>query len=307
MLFSYYVYNSTLSRVDFLYSRMHFIFDRVYNIVGRLLSTIKKGIILLYKGVSVMDRKVKKVYKNEKKLLKKEYKNIIRKLKIYYNNIYTKDITTSFNPNNPPKRSVLEEIGNSITHGLGSLFSILALILMLINSKNSIQIISAIIYFIGLFILFTMSCLYHSFKFNTKVKRLFRRFDYSSIYLLIGSTFIPILLVFVGGDFSIIFCIIQWIIIITGITFVCIFGPNKLRFLHIPLYIILGWSGLLLIPMMFKQNTILFYFILGGGIAYSIGIIPFMLKRNVAHFIWHLFVLVGAVIQWIGIFVGLYL
>ena len=95
---------------------------------------------------------------------------------------------------NNPQRGVLEEIGNAITHGIGALLSILGMILMILKSNNNIEMISSIIYCSGLFILFTMSCLYHSFKYGSTVKRLFRRFDYSSIYLLIGATFVPILL-----------------------------------------------------------------------------------------------------------------
>ena len=57
-----------------------------------------------------------------------------------------------------PKRSILEEIGNSITHGVGSIFSIVALILMLVLGQTTKECIAAIIYFIGMFVLFTMSC-----------------------------------------------------------------------------------------------------------------------------------------------------
>ena len=81
-----------------------------------------------------------------------------------------------------PRRGILEEIGNAVTHGVGSLFAIFALILMLINSETNIEIISSVIYFVGMFMMFTMSCLYHAFKTDSKVKRLFRRFDYLSIY-----------------------------------------------------------------------------------------------------------------------------
>lgn len=209
--------------------------------------------------------------------------------------------------NDAPKRSILEEIGNSITHGVGSLFSIVALVLMLIKSTTTLEVISACIYFLGMIVLFTMSCLYHAFPQNSKVKRLFRRFDYSSIYLLIGATYTPILLCYIGGTYGIVFCCIQWTIIITGITFVAIFGPGRLKWLHFPLYIILGWSGILFIPQLFINDLWFFIYILGGGIIYSLGIIPFAMKKKAAHFIWHFFVLFGAIAQWIGIFLFIYM
>lgn len=205
-----------------------------------------------------------------------------------------------------PYRFVLEEIGNAVSHGLGSLFSILAFILMLLSSDSSIKVLASIMYFFGLFMMFTMSTLYHSFAYGSKVKRLFRRFDYSAIYLLIGATFAPILLILVGGKLGLIFFIIQWLIIITGITMIAVFGPGKLKWLHMPLYIILGWSGLLLIPYMLKFNFNFFLFIVGGGVIYTLGIIPFTIDKKVMHFLWHIFVFFGAVVQWLGIYLYLY-
>ncbi len=203
---------------------------------------------------------------------------------------------------NNPQRGALEEIGNAITHGIGALLSILGMILMILKSNNNIEMISSIIYCSGLFILFTMSCLYHSFKNNSKVKQLFRRFDHLSIYILIVSTFVPILLVFIGGVNGILFGVCQWIIAILGIVFIAVFGVNKYKKMHMTFYLLLGWSGIMLLPVMIKEQIYFAYYILGGGIIYTLGIIPFMIKGKCAHFIWHFFVLLGAAIQWVGIF-----
>ena len=149
--------------------------------------------------------------------------------------------------------------------------------------------------------------MYHAFPHGTAVKRLFRRFDYSSIYLLIGATFAPPLLNVVGGNFGIIFFIIQWVIIAAGVSLVGVFGPTKLRFIHIPMYVILGWSALMLMPSLISTSFPLAMWILAGGIVYTLGIIPFTMKLKVSHFIWHFFVLAGAVVQWIGIYKFIYL
>lgn len=248
-------------------------------------------------------KEVKQEYLQNRKEIKKEYKIKKKELKNNYKLTKEKPIVVV---STVPHRSVLEEIGNATTHGVGSLFAIFALVMMLIKQDSTIKLVSALIYFFGLFFMFTMSCLYHSFKYGTVVKKVFRRFDYTSIYLLIGSTFAPILLCYIGGTYGIIFCAIQWAIIITGITLVCVFGPHRLRFIHIPLYFILGWSALLFIPKMVKNDLMFFIYILIGGIVYSLGIIPFAIKKKVSHFIWHFFVLFGAVIQWVGIFLFIY-
>lgn len=208
---------------------------------------------------------------------------------------------------NPPKRDLLEEVGNAVTHGLGALFSVVAYLLMLFASNGVTDVIAASIYSFGLFTAFTMSCLYHAFRHGSAVKRLFRRFDYCSIYLLIGATFAPLLLCYVGGIYGFTFLTAQWAVIATGITFIGIFGPTRLRPLHIALYLILGWSALLFMPLMIAKNIHFFLFILAGGIVYTLGIIPFAIKSKSAHFIWHIFVLAGAIVQWLGIYLYLYL
>lgn len=254
-----------------------------------------------------MDKKeIKRNYKQNKKLLKEQFK----KTKKQQKEEYIEQIVDCVNSKdkkiiNPPYRSAINEIGNAISHGVGSIFAILSLILMLNNSNTILESIGAIIYSTGIFVLFLMSCLYHAFPYGSTVKRLFRRFDYSSIYLLIGATYTPILLNFIGGLYGIIFCICQWVIIITGITFICIFGPERMKWFHYPMYIILGWCGVLLLPYMI--NTKFFWYILIGGIIYMLGIIPFALNKRSSHFIWHIFVLGGAVVQWFGVYLHIYL
>lgn len=207
----------------------------------------------------------------------------------------------------PPKRSTLEEIGNATTHGIGSLFAIAAFVLMLCASGDSVERIAAVIYFSGLFLMFTVSCLYHSFKQGSAVKRLFRRFDYSCIYLLIGATFAPILLSHVGGVFGLSYFIVQWTVIIIGVALVSTFGPHRYKAVHIFLYLALGWSGLVLLPELISGSPAFAWYIVGGGAVYSIGIIPYALKKKCSHFIWHFFVLAGAAVQWVGIYLYVYL
>lgn len=248
----------------------------------------------------------KEEYKKQKRSLKKEYSNKLEEV----DNKYISDVSevVKFDmQKEAPYRYTIEEIGNAISHGVGSLFAIVALVLMLIQANNKYMYIASIIYFVGLFMMFTMSCLYHSFPYGSKVKHIFRRFDYCSIYLLIGSTFAPILLLYIGGTYGVIFLIIQWVLIVLGITMIAVFGPGKLKWLHMPLYLILGWSALLFIPRMIKHDLVFFLIILAGGVIYTLGIIPFTIDKKVSHFLWHIFVFFGAVIQWIGIYIFLYL
>ena len=206
----------------------------------------------------------------------------------------------------PPKRTVLEEVGNAVTHGIGALLGIAGLILMLIRSDTGTKLCAALVYGVCSILMFLMSCLYHGFKWGTGVKRLWRRFDYISIYLLIGGTFTPLWLLYWGGTAGTVFCAAEWAVILTGITLIGVFGPEKARWIHMTLYIVLGWCGLVFLPRMLRDNLPLFFFILGGGLLYTLGIIPFAAKKRGAPFIWHFFVLFGAAAHWFGIYLYLY-
>lgn len=255
-------------------------------------------------------KEVKSVYKKEKRAKKSYCKKEIKQLKYERNEALSAAMPQKIADRqkyNGPKLSVLEEIGNAVTHGVGSIFSIIAFIFMLIKADSASEMVAAYVYFFGLFVLFTMSCLYHAFPHGSTVKRVFRRFDHSSIYLLIGATFSPLLLSYIGGFNGIMFLIIQWTIIAVGITLIGVFGPGRLRWLHMPLYFILGWSALLFMPRMLRDSPSFSAWIIGGGAAYTIGIIPYKIKKHASHFIWHIFVLAAAVIQWIGIYIYIYL
>ena len=201
----------------------------------------------------------------------------------------------------PPKRSVLEEVGNAVTHGVGALGGIAALVLLLLKADTPAKLASALVYGICLVIMFLMSCLYHSFKWGTTVKRVWRRFDYISIYLLIGGTFTPLWLLCWGGTQGTVFCVLEWAVLIAGITLIAVFGPARFKALHTTMYIVIGWCGLLFLPKLWGENVPLLIFVLVGGVLYTLGIIPFALKRNGAHFIWHFFVLFGALAHFLGI------
>lgn len=243
----------------------------------------------------------KQEYKEEKKELKSEKKS----KKTKYKQQKMKLSKPKKIRNSGPRLSVLEEIGNSITHGVGAIFSIIALVLMLIKSETNLEILSSIVYFGGLFSMFLISTLYHAFRYGSLVKIVFRRLDYSSIYILIGATYTPILLLYLGGTLGNVLAGIEWVVIVFGITMMAVFGANRLKWLHFPLYFVIGWSGLLFIPKMLASNLPLFGFILAGGIVYTLGMIPFVRRTRSSHFIWHFFVLLGAVLHWVGIYLYL--
>lgn len=242
------------------------------------------------------DKLDKKIIKKEKYIAKAPKREKRQERKEYYSQ-----------KNEPPVRPILEEIGNSVTHGLGAIFAIIALVLLILKSDTGYKLAGALVYGISMFIMMLMSCLYHAWRKGSRVKKIWRRFDYSSIYLLIGGTFAPLLLVnwysIYNNYIGIILFIIQWVLIVTGITIVCVFGPGRYKWVHFTLYFTIGWSGLVFIPGWIQSNRSLLWMILAGGLVYTLGMVPFA-KKSIkgAHFIWHFFVLAGAIVHFIGIY-----
>lgn len=204
--------------------------------------------------------------------------------------------------NEPPRLTLAEEIGNSMTHGFGAALAVAGIILLLLKSDSELKIMASCFYGISLIFMMLMSCLYHAYKSGTALKRLWRTFDYTSIYLLIGGTFAPFFLVDWGNTLGIVLFCVQWALILLGITIVAVFGPGRWKGLHYAIYFIIGSSGIMFMPGWYVHNRPLFICILTGGIIYTAGMVPFALHRKYSHFIWHFFVLAAALFHWLGIY-----
>ncbi|NLN50226.1 MAG: hemolysin III family protein [Acholeplasmataceae bacterium] len=206
---------------------------------------------------------------------------------------------------NKRNQTLGEELANAISHGTGALLSIIGMILMIIKAKTAAAIVGVVIFGTTAIILYVMSTLYHSFRSESTTKKVFHRFDHSSIYLLIGGTYLPIYLIVFKYPINIVYIAIQWAVIITGIT---LKGAQfkKFKTIHFILYIILGWSGIVVFRPIWQTSRAAFYWILAGGISYTIGTIFYGLsKYKYNHFVWHLFVLAGTILHFFAIYLNL--
>ena len=211
--------------------------------------------------------------------------------------------------NEPPRLTLGAEVFNAVSHGLGALGAAAALTLLLVRSQGDMELLATCVYGISIcmVVMMLMSCGDHAMPAGSGVKRVCRRFDYTSIYLLIGGTFAPILLLYLGGAVGLTLFCVQWAVILTGVVLVMAFGPGRWRALHFTLYFLIGWSGLVFLPRMYLESRTLLGFIFAGGLAYTLGMIPFAGKKKYDHCVWHVFVLAGAALHWVGIYTQLYL
>ncbi len=206
------------------------------------------------------------------------------------------------------KLTIKEEIFNSITHGIGTILSIAALVILVSHAvgKGDIwHIVSYTIFGSTLVLLYLSSTLYHSFT-REKIKNLFARFDHAAIFLLIAGTYTPFLLTVLRGTLGWTLFGIIWGAAITGIIIRSIY-LNRFHNLMVALYLVMGWMIVFAGRSIVKglpSPSLLFLFL--GGIFYSVGVIFYMWRNlKYAHGIWHLFVLAGSIMHFFAVIYSL--
>jgi len=200
------------------------------------------------------------------------------------------------------KSKIIEEIFNSIAHGLGAVAGIIGLILGVIFLVLPISLrVGFIIYCTSLILLMLTSTLYHSLTF-TKAKKVFRILDHNSIFLLIAGSFTPFIIYLYGGWARALFLAAIWLIAAGGIVVTTLWVlPRDMKITGVMIYIVFGWLGLLFIPKIGMLSHSVIWLVLLGGILYTLGTVPFALKKPFAHFSWHVFVASAAILHFLAV------
>lgn len=203
-------------------------------------------------------------------------------------------------------QTISEEISNAISHGVGTLVAAAGTGVLIANAVrygSAMSIVSNSLYGGSLILLYLISTLYHSMT-DYKVKQLFRIFDHCSIFILIWGTYTPVALSLLGGKTGWIIFIFQTICAVTGIVLNAI-DLNKWKSVSLILYVLMGWAIVInAAPVINAVDGRAIGFLLGGGIAYTVGIYFYIQskKARYTHFIWHLFVLLGSVLQYFFVY-----
>lgn len=203
------------------------------------------------------------------------------------------------------KYSLGEEITNAITHGVGAGLGIAATVLLIIRAAfrvDAMAVVAASIYGASLILLYTMSTLYHSLT-GPRAKRVFQVFDHCTIFILISGTYTPYTLVSLRGWIGWTIFGVLWGITILGIVLNSISIEKAKKFSMIS-YVIMGWCILIALkPIIAALGFWGMFFVLAGGIFYTVGII-FYKKKNIRymHSVWHVFVLAGSIFQFFSVY-----
>ena len=200
--------------------------------------------------------------------------------------------------------STKEEIANAITHGIGAVLAIAALVVLIVLAAingNVWHVVSFSIYGSTLVLLYFASTLYHSLT-NIRAKGVFHKFDHISIYLLIAGTYTPFCLTALRGWIGWTVLGVVWSCAILGAVLKSI-SVGKRVMMSTILYVLMGWVILIAIKPLYNEMPYNgFLLLIAGGISYTLGTIFFIRdKVKYNHSVWHLFVLGGSVLHFFSV------
>jgi hemolysin III len=202
------------------------------------------------------------------------------------------------------KHSLADELVNAITHGVGALLAIAALVLLVVFSSiygSAWEIVSFTIFGTTLVLLYLASTLYHSLT-NARAKFLFRKFDHMAIFLLIAGTYTPFCLSALGGWIGWTIFSAVWVCAILGIVFKALF-TGRMELLSTIMYILMGWIIVIAIKPLYESISLTtFILLLAGGLSYTAGTFFYMKEKiRFSHGIWHVFVLGGSTLHFFSV------
>lgn len=200
--------------------------------------------------------------------------------------------------------SVGEEIANAVTHGLGVVFSIVALTLMVGAAAlrgDGWSLASGIVFGITLLTLYTASTLYHAIP-HPGARHIFKVIDHAAIYLLIAGSYTPFCLgpLRAAGGWWL-FGIV-WGLAVIGVSAEA-FWTYRPRWLSAAVYLLMGWLVIFMIkPVSQALPGPGLWLLVSGGLSYTLGTAFYILKRvPYFHAVWHLWVLGGSVCHFLAV------
>ena len=200
-----------------------------------------------------------------------------------------------------------EEVVNILTHGIGIGLAVAALTLLAVFAGikgDAWAIVSCAIFGVTMITLYFGSTMCHA-TIGKKQECFFEVWDSVAIYALIAGTYTPFLLVNLRGLIGWIVFGILWGIVLFG-SYMKIRNPHQQPKWMVALYVAMGWTLLFILPAMIRSIPERgLWFILAGGLSYTIGVLFYLWRRmKFSHAVWHLFVIGGSVCFFFAVLFG---
>ena len=206
-----------------------------------------------------------------------------------------------------------EEVGNTISHGVMAVLTLLALPFSAVwafvhGIENPVLAsVGVSVFVICIFLMFLCSTLYHAMAPESKHKAVFHILDHIMIYLAIAGSYTPIALYVIGGWQGTLIVIIQWVMVLFGIFYKSL-SRCSIPSISLTIYLIMGWMIVIFFPLFWNNaSTPLLVLIGTGGIFYTLGAFFYARKGfRYHHLVWHLLINLALLCHAIGIVFYLY-
>ena len=202
----------------------------------------------------------------------------------------------------PLIKSIPEEIANMVSHGLGILFFLVSIPLLLLRVQNDgWLLLGSAIFSVSLLMVYFSSTIYHSV-YKLYLKRRLRVFDHISIYFLIAGSFTPFILAHIQTTLGWSLLGIIWLMVLIGGVFKYFF-THRFNVVSTLAYVGMGGMAVFIItPLRENLSDQSLLWLATGGISYLIGV-PFYLWKGLKfnHLIWHIFVLGGSISHFMAV------
>ena len=201
--------------------------------------------------------------------------------------------------------SPIEEKINIISHAIGFILSIVALVLLVTHANlhgNVWHIVSFSIFGSSLIILYAASTFYHSAK-KPAIRNRLKIFDHASIYILIAGTYTPFTLVTLKGPIGWVIFGTSWGLALTGIT-LKLFFTGRYKLFSTIMYILISMIIVFAVkPLLDNLPLEGLLWLFAGGLFYIIGAILYSIKKiKFNHAIFHVLVLTGSFCHFMSVF-----
>jgi hemolysin III len=200
-----------------------------------------------------------------------------------------------------------EEVGNSISHGVMSILTLLALpfaaVWAWVRSGGSVQTVAGVsVFCISIFFMFLISTLYHSMSPDSKHKQVFHILDHIFIYVAIAGSYTPVALDVIGGWQGTLIVIVQWAMVVFGVFYKSL-STKSIPAISLTIYLIMGWTVVFFLPLFLSNATPLFMLLIAaGGVLYTVGAAIYAKKGfKYHHLVWHLFIDLAAASHFVAI------
>mmetsp|Transcript_1147 Transcript_1147/g.1764 ORF Transcript_1147/g.1764 Transcript_1147/m.1764 type:complete len:419 (-) Transcript_1147:58-1314(-) len=209
--------------------------------------------------------------------------------------------------------NVFEEVMNAVTHGVGTLFSIIGSAVLMSHAaapgQPATTFWACLIYCASLVILFLSSTLLHAAFMHQTASVVLGLMDHAAIYFLIAGTYTPFCLISLANHpLGYYFAVWQWLLALIGILFCFVdmrVGVPLKTPIELTLYIGMGWMiGFAYEDVKDDISEAAFELLAAGGMAFTVGVLFFIMEKThhpLGHAIWHVFVLVGAVCHYFAV------